>query len=153
MAARRLTAILLWDALIVMAFYGANLICSGIILKGNVFASLTYPIQSIEIFKNWTATDTIGIFLLKYYVYRVFILFAISAILYMLFTIFNNEIIPLGIAVIIGGIQYGMTRLTNDNTTCNILKYCNLYCLASSNTFLPGTKILMYLIRLSVKMC
>lgn len=87
MAARRLTAILLWDALIVMAFYGANLICSGIILKGNVFTSLTYPIQSIEIFKNWTATDTIGIFLLKYYVYRVFILFAISAILYMLFTI------------------------------------------------------------------
>lgn len=52
MAARRLTAILLWDALIVMAFYGANLICSGIILKGNVFTSLTYPIQSIEIFKT-----------------------------------------------------------------------------------------------------
>lgn len=90
--------------------------------------------------------------MLKYYVYRVFILFAISAILYMLFTIFNNEIIPLGIAAIIGGIQYGMTRLTNDNTACNILKYCNLYCLASSNTFLPGTKILMCLIRLSVKM-
>lgn len=140
MAARRLTAILLWDALIVMAFYGANLICSGIILKGNVFTSLTYPIQSIEIFKNWTATDTIGIFLLKYYVYRVFILFAISAILYMLFTIFNNEIIPLGIAAIIGGIQYGMTRLTNDNTACNILKYCNLYCLASSNTFFTRYK-------------
>lgn len=140
MAARRLTAILLWDALIVMAFYWANLICGGIILKGNVFTCLTYPVQSMEIFKNWTATDTIGVFLLKYYVYRVFILFAISAILYMLFTIFNNEIIPLGIAAIIGGIQYGMTRLTNDNTACNILKYCNLYCLASSNTFFTRYK-------------
>ena len=63
MAARRLTAILLWDALIVMAFYWANLICSGIILKGNVFTCLTYPVQSMEIFKNWTATDTIGVFL------------------------------------------------------------------------------------------
>lgn len=140
LAARRLTVIFLWDALIVMTFYASNLICSGMILKGNVFTSLAYPVQSIEIFRNHTVTDTIGIFLLKYCIYKVVVLFAISAILYMLFAIFNNEIIPLGIAVIIGGIQYGMTRLTNDNAVHNILKYCNLYCLASNNTFFSRYK-------------
>lgn len=140
LAVKRLLSIFVWDAVITALFYGVNLILSQIIYKGSIKCCLTYPVQSLEMFKDWTSADSIGIFLLKYYLYKVLILFAISVIIWMVFSVFRSDIPAVFVILIIAVTQFLLTKLPNDNTIANLFKYCNLYRLASDNSFFTKYK-------------
>ncbi len=135
LALRRIGAIALWDGIITAVFYIATLIISILMYGGDLYACLSYPVQSIYMFRDFTLCINIGEFILIYILFRFFIMFAVSILVWTLLFCVDNLVISGGIVVIIGFVSYILKKMISANSPANLLRYCNFWYLSSGAEF------------------
>ena len=137
---QKITALFLWTVIIVMTFYGGNLIVSAIRFQGNFVGVTDYPIQSMEMFSDFTWELSIGEFLIWYLIYKVLMVFAISLVVWLMIFLVDNVIISGGIIGALGCLMYISYYFIGPNSPYNYLRYCNFWYLMSDISFFTEYK-------------
>lgn len=137
---QKISALFLWTVIIVMTFYGGNLIVSAIRFQGNLVGVTDYPIQSMEMFSDFTWDLSIGEFLIWYLIYKVLMVFAISLVVWLIMFMVDNVIISGGIIGALGCLMYISYYFISPNSPYNYLRYCNFWYLMSDMSFFTEYK-------------
>lgn len=136
----KISALFLWNVIIVLTFYGGNLIVSAIRFQGNLVGVTDYPIQSMEMFSDFTWDLSIGEFLIWYLIYKVLMVFAISLVVWLIMFIVDNVIISGGIIGALGCLMYISYHFVSPNSPYNYLRYCDFWYLMSDMSFFTEYK-------------
>lgn len=140
LVAERIGALLLWNGILALLFYGGTLLIGSAVMHGELFSCLGYPIQSIPMFGNLPWKLGIGEFLLCYLIYRWVLLFLITLAVWTLLYSIDHVVVAFGAAGLIGMAEYLLVRLVDGNSPVNALRYCNLWYLTVGVDFFTEYK-------------
>lgn len=131
LALRKIEALLVWDILLVLIFYGGMFFCCCIRYQGNFLDCLSYPVQSLQIFANLPWKINIGTFLFCYLFYRCVILFLIMLVVWCFLFCLDHFLFAMGAVAVTGILEYLAFAFIPANNPLCLLKYCNLWYLMS----------------------
>lgn len=140
LVAERLTALGLWDTLLVLVFYGGTLLASALYCGQNPVEHLKYPIQSLPMFESFTWNLSIGAFLALYFIHRLAVLYLITLIAWTLLFCMDHFLLSFGGMGIIGIVSFVLVRMIGRNHPLNVLRYCNLWYQMSGTGFFSEYK-------------
>lgn len=140
LVAERIGALLLWDGILALLFYGGTLLAGNAVLQGGLFRCLGYPIQSIPMFGNLPWKLGIGEFLLCYLACRWLLLFLITLVAWTLLYSIDHVVAAFGAAGLLGVAEYLLVRMVDANSPVNVLRYCNLWYLTAGVDFFTEYK-------------
>lgn len=136
LVASKVFALFITAGMIVAVFYGAGYLESLVVYQGHFFRDLTYPLQSVSYFGDFTHTITVGQFLLLYMVYHWMVLFLIMMLAWGIFFCMEHTILAFGTIALLGIVSYLLYYGIGANSPIQILRYCNLwYLFAQKDVF------------------
>lgn len=140
LSARKMTALLWWDAILTFIFYGITLLLSCLWYRTGLIECLGYPIQSLSLFANFPWKIDIGTFLLVYFIYRWLTLFFITLITWVILCYTDQLFITVGTVGILGLVSFIVYLLIGSNHPMNLLHYCNFSYLLKDTAFFTEYK-------------
>lgn len=132
---KKIAALLMWDAVICVLFYGVSLVASCLRYGGSLVSCLGYPVQSVEMFAKLPLVVTIGEFLGIYLIYRIFILFVITLIVWFILYCVEHLLLSVGMIGVIGIISYLTGTVIKSDSPLAFFKYCSLWYLMYDSSF------------------
>lgn len=136
----RLSALCLWDALLVLVFYGGTFFASALYCGQNPVEHLGYPIQSLPMFESFTWKLSIGAFLTLYLLHRLAVLYLITLIAWTLLFCLDHFLFSFGGMGMIGIASFVFVQMIGSNHPLNVLRYCNLWYQMSGTGFFSEYK-------------
>lgn len=127
LTAEKIGALILWDAVIVVVFYGVALIESSILYNSSIVECLNYPAQSASLFFDLPWKVNMGVLIAAYFVYRWIMLFFVTLLIWMVMFIADNMIVSGGVIGVFTLIEYLLYKLIGSSHPMCILKYCNIW--------------------------
>lgn len=140
LALRKVTALLWWDAILVVVFYGMTLLLCCLRYQSGIIESLAYPLQSITLFWDFPWKVNIGTFLLVYFLYRWLILFLITLIAWVILCCMDQLLLAVGTICTIGILNFLIYQLVGSNHPLSFLHYCNFWYLMKDASFFTEYK-------------
>lgn len=135
LALQKTGALLLWDALLTVLFYGSTLVVSAIRFGGDLMGCLKYPIQSIDLLAMLPWPISIGEFLAVYFFYRFLILSAISMIVLVIFFCIYHPLLSTGLTGLIAIANYLTGTQIEAYHPLALFRYCSLWYLMNDSSF------------------
>lgn len=123
----KILALFFGAGVIAILFYGTGLLESSLLYSGDFLSDMTYPIQSIQEFKDFTWDISIGEFSVVYLLYRWLILFIFMLIIWTILFVIDNPIWAFGIMGITGVVEYMLVKLIETNNPLQWFRYINLW--------------------------
>lgn len=140
LSARKMAALLWWEAVLTFIFYGMTLLLSCLWYHARLTECLGYPVQSLSLFSNLTWKIDIGTFLIVYFIYRWLTLFFITLIAWVVLCYTDQLLIAVGTVGILGLVSFVLYQLIGSNHPINLLHYCNFIYLLKDTTFFTEYK-------------
>ncbi len=134
---QKLVTLFYCNVIIITAFTVGNIVISAIHFEGDILQCLSYPIQSVSYFSKFVYKLNIGEFMLVYILYKVVIMFMITAIVWLITYCVDNILFSCGIIGVLGAISYIIYSVIDINHPLNFLRYCNFwYLLKDASVFM-----------------
>ncbi|MCD7709080.1 MAG: hypothetical protein LUI02_04315 [Clostridiales bacterium] len=131
---RKILALLLWDAIIVIVLCGTTLVACLAKWGGNLFGCLGYPAQSLETFELFPQTWSIGGLLAAYLLYRLITLFILTIIAWCILSCIDHLLLSGGLIAIIAIVSYLLGKI-GANHPLSALRYCSPWSLLADASF------------------